>query len=164
MTEVTSSDCRTEDGVTVGLIDSVITMLQLLKDRDLTSEAAQAALKDLASQEGFASVLRAVAGATDEDSKVTFVINVTEHKHYHLTAPTGERSEPPTIYPRPLPFPQPTEPADPYTFPWKQPWRTRKRYIWGDPVTITYRSNNRTDAVGLTDPRLLGSLTLPNNM
>jgi hypothetical protein len=50
MTE-TVTDCRTEEGVTVGLIDSLITICRILRRRDLSSPAIQEALKDLAQDE-----------------------------------------------------------------------------------------------------------------
>ncbi len=43
----TETNCRSEEGITVGLIDSMLSIAQLLKDRDMTSEAIQEALIDL---------------------------------------------------------------------------------------------------------------------
>lgn len=45
MTEIT--DCRSEDGITVGLIDSMLTLSYLLHERNLDSPAVREALKDL---------------------------------------------------------------------------------------------------------------------
>lgn len=45
----TETDCRTEEGVTVGLIDSIIAVARILKDRDLSSTAVKEALRDLKS-------------------------------------------------------------------------------------------------------------------
>ena len=51
MTDHTYSDCRTEEGITVGIIDSIITLSRLLKNRDKTSHAIQSALQDLSVDE-----------------------------------------------------------------------------------------------------------------
>lgn len=45
--EHTSTDCRTPDGVTVGLIDGVIATCRVLRERNLTTPAVLAALSDL---------------------------------------------------------------------------------------------------------------------
>lgn len=50
MTE-TSTDCRTEEGVTVGLVDAVISLARVLRGRDLADPAVVEALRDLASDE-----------------------------------------------------------------------------------------------------------------
>lgn len=47
MVEHTRTDCRTIDGVTVGLIDGLIATCGVLMQRDLTKHAVQAALADL---------------------------------------------------------------------------------------------------------------------
>lgn len=46
---VAHTDCGSEDGITVGLIDSIITSCRVLSSRDLTCEAAVEALRDLRS-------------------------------------------------------------------------------------------------------------------
>jgi hypothetical protein len=53
-----STDCRTEEGVTVGLIDSIITAARVLAGRDLQSPAILEALKDLRSDEDVARLIR----------------------------------------------------------------------------------------------------------
>lgn len=50
MTEA-ATDCRSEDGITVGLIDSLIAIGRVLADRDFTNPAVQEALKDFAQDE-----------------------------------------------------------------------------------------------------------------
>src|SRR4051812_13247131 len=55
------TDCRTEDGVTVGLIDALGTIVRVLATRDLESEAAREALADLGSDEDLRRVLVAAA-------------------------------------------------------------------------------------------------------
>ena len=42
-----STDCRSEVGITVGLIDTIITASRVLKERDLSDSEVQEALKDL---------------------------------------------------------------------------------------------------------------------
>lgn len=45
-----SVDCRSEDGQTVGMIDTAILMLQLLQNRNLSSAPVVEALRDLKAQ------------------------------------------------------------------------------------------------------------------
>lgn len=45
------TDCRSEEGITVGLVDALITLLRILRHRDLSPEAVQEALADLAADE-----------------------------------------------------------------------------------------------------------------
>ena len=52
-----STDCRSEDGITVSLIDSIISICRVLKTRDLTSGDAQEALKDLSDDEDLKYIL-----------------------------------------------------------------------------------------------------------
>jgi hypothetical protein len=53
----THTDCRSETGITVGLIDAVITIVHLLAERDLSSPEVQEALKDLRQDEDLRKVL-----------------------------------------------------------------------------------------------------------
>lgn len=57
MTRVTTTDCRSFDGVTVGLIDSIITAARVLKHRDKTSPDVQEALADLRDDQDVAELL-----------------------------------------------------------------------------------------------------------
>ncbi len=57
-TKTTKTDCREEIGITVGLIDSIITQCRILKTRDLKSKAVQEALKDLYSDEDLKFILK----------------------------------------------------------------------------------------------------------
>lgn len=50
-TTQTSTDCRDETGITVGLIDAIITLARLLKDRDLSAVEVREALADLQTDE-----------------------------------------------------------------------------------------------------------------
>lgn len=52
------TDCRSEAGITVGLIDSVITIARVLRHRDLSVPEVVEALRDLATDEDIAAVLR----------------------------------------------------------------------------------------------------------
>lgn len=45
------TDCRTEEGKTVGLIDSIIFIARILSERDLSTETVQSALKDFRNDE-----------------------------------------------------------------------------------------------------------------
>lgn len=47
------TDCRTEEGVTVGLIDAIITLFRVLRKRDLSGIETMEALRDLAQDEDF---------------------------------------------------------------------------------------------------------------
>ncbi len=61
MAEATTC-CRSEEGVTVGIIDSFITLARLMKGRDLSSEAVQEALADLRADEDVAALLEVSNG------------------------------------------------------------------------------------------------------
>lgn len=52
-----TTDCRTEVGVTVGLIDSLIAIARVLAKRDLSPAEAREALADLRADEDMARVL-----------------------------------------------------------------------------------------------------------
>jgi hypothetical protein len=52
-------DCRSPEGVTIGLIDALISVARVLKGRDFTSPEVQEALKDLAQDEDLLSILYA---------------------------------------------------------------------------------------------------------
>ncbi|MFB4307002.1 hypothetical protein [Actinomadura sp. GTD37] len=52
-------DCRSPAGVTVGLIDSIITAARVLRDRDLSHPAVREALADLAEDEDVARLMPA---------------------------------------------------------------------------------------------------------
>lgn len=47
----TTTDCRSEEGITVGLVDAIISISRVLAKRDLSPHAVQEALKDLAADE-----------------------------------------------------------------------------------------------------------------
>lgn len=50
-TEQTNTDCRSRNGITVALIDTISFLLKQLHDRSLKSKEVQAALKDLQADE-----------------------------------------------------------------------------------------------------------------
>ena len=52
-TKQSHTDCRTEEGITVGLIDTLITVCRVLRHRDLSDKEVKEALKDLSSDEDF---------------------------------------------------------------------------------------------------------------
>ena len=54
----TYTDCRTEEGITVGLIDSIITLARLLRTRKFKTSAIQQALINLRSDEDVAWITR----------------------------------------------------------------------------------------------------------
>lgn len=54
---MTSTDCRTEVGVTVGLVDAVITMCRVLVTRPLVDPEVVEALADLRSDEDVRAVV-----------------------------------------------------------------------------------------------------------
>lgn len=53
----THTDCRSEEGVTVGLIDSIISIMRILVHRDMDAKCVQEALKDLREDEDVKTVL-----------------------------------------------------------------------------------------------------------
>lgn len=62
--DVISSDCRTEEGITIGLIDAIISISRILAKRDLTSENIKQVLLDLQCDEDLWKLLE-----TEEDKK-----------------------------------------------------------------------------------------------
>lgn len=52
-----STNCRDEEGVTVGLVDALISIGRILANRDLNQPAVREALKDLADDEDMAKIL-----------------------------------------------------------------------------------------------------------
>lgn len=55
MSQVTThTNCREVNGITVGLIDGIIAMARVIRQRDLTDEAVLEALADLRSDEDIA--------------------------------------------------------------------------------------------------------------
>lgn len=63
-------DCRSEDGVTVGLVDAVISILRVLAPRDLSTTHAQEALEDLTQDPDLRTVLAARQPPTDAPNLV----------------------------------------------------------------------------------------------
>lgn len=60
----TYGDCRTEEGITTGLIDAWITLARVLARRDLTPFAVAEALADLGADEDVAAILAAGRGVS----------------------------------------------------------------------------------------------------
>jgi hypothetical protein len=51
------TDCRDEDGITVGLVDAIISIARVLARKDLDASAVREALKDLAEDEDLRKIL-----------------------------------------------------------------------------------------------------------
>jgi len=64
------TDCRSETGVTVGLLDAIITILRIVAKRDLSPPEVEEALRDLAHDEDLAFLLTAVP--TTNKQGITF--------------------------------------------------------------------------------------------
>lgn len=56
-----SQDCRSEEGITVGLVDAIISILRVLAPRDLCTTNVQEALADLSEDPDFRTVCTALA-------------------------------------------------------------------------------------------------------
>jgi hypothetical protein len=54
-------DCRSDEGVTVGLIDAIISIARILVHRDVSPRVVKEALADLADDEDVAAVMFAAA-------------------------------------------------------------------------------------------------------
>jgi hypothetical protein len=52
-------DCRSEEGQTIGLVDSLLYIARALAPRDMSTKYVQEALADLLEDEAFKTVLRA---------------------------------------------------------------------------------------------------------
>lgn len=61
MTTHTTTECRTPDGITVGLLDSINTIAQLLVIRDFSAPEVQEALRDLRDDRAFQDIQLAMA-------------------------------------------------------------------------------------------------------
>ena len=56
----THTECRSETGITVGLVDALISILRVLSPRDLTEQEVTEALKDLKEDPDFKTLLDAL--------------------------------------------------------------------------------------------------------
>lgn len=54
---MSETDCRSEEGVTVGLIDSLISICRVLSKREMNTKSIQEALCDLSTDEDVNKVL-----------------------------------------------------------------------------------------------------------
>lgn len=68
--EVIETDCRSEEGVTVGLIDALIAICRPLATRDLATPAACAALEDLRSDSDALAIFLGLPPAADGEREV----------------------------------------------------------------------------------------------
>lgn len=48
-----TTDCKSPDGITVGIIDAIITLCHLLQSRSIDSQEAKEALRDLLTDDSF---------------------------------------------------------------------------------------------------------------
>ena len=55
--------CRSDEGITVGIVDSIITSLRLLKTRDLDPQLVQESLLDIGDDPDFDFLLDAIKNA-----------------------------------------------------------------------------------------------------
>jgi hypothetical protein len=62
------TSCRSEVGVTVGLIDAMISIARVLARRPIDGPTVRAALTDLASDEDVRAIMRAGAGQKSEEA------------------------------------------------------------------------------------------------
>lgn len=72
----TATDCRSEVGITVGLIDGMIAIARVLKQRDLSSPEVRQALKDLRSDEDIYSLLNCQQNALTTQEEITPYVGV----------------------------------------------------------------------------------------
>lgn len=62
---IIKTDCRSDEGVTVGLIDSIIYTCRVLACRDLSTEVVMEALKDLHSDEDVDTIFKKAVNFLD---------------------------------------------------------------------------------------------------
>jgi hypothetical protein len=65
------TDCRTYDGITVGLIDSLIFISRILRHRDLSSTDVKDSLADIANDDDLRFLLSMSIAQVSMDSQVT---------------------------------------------------------------------------------------------
>lgn len=61
MTSHTTTECRSPDGITTGLVDSIHTVCQVLVLQDLSAPTVKEALKDLRDDPAFQDIQLAMA-------------------------------------------------------------------------------------------------------
>lgn len=61
------TDCRSEEGITVGVIDALITLVYLLRNRDTSPPVVKEALRDLGASEEFHYLKRITEHSDSED-------------------------------------------------------------------------------------------------
>ncbi|MGY1950083.1 hypothetical protein [Pseudomonas pergaminensis] len=78
---VTQTDCRTDVGVSVGLIDSIITTARVLSGRILDSVEVQEALRDLRADKDVRSLLVVPAKpVTNTETVANIIRDICEHE------------------------------------------------------------------------------------
>ena len=91
--EVIETDCRSEEGVTVGLIDALIAICRPLATRDLATPATCAALEDLRSDSDALAIFLGLPPAADEVRRLRERISQLE-KLLSCAATYATRMEP----------------------------------------------------------------------
>jgi len=61
----TTTDCRSEEGITVGLIDGMMAIARVLVKRNLSGKATREALRDFGEDEDIHTLMRRVGEITD---------------------------------------------------------------------------------------------------
>lgn len=61
--------CRSDEGITVGIIDSIITSLRLLKNRNLSPSSVQEALLDIGDDPDFDYLLNEIEKTKENNKK-----------------------------------------------------------------------------------------------
>ncbi len=67
MTNTTHTDCRSNTGITVGVIDAIITLCRFLKGRDMDTLEIVEALKDIGNDEDFSRLLHHIRNTVQND-------------------------------------------------------------------------------------------------
>lgn len=67
MTDSNAIDCRSPEGVTIGLIDAIISIARIVAKRDLKNPAVQEALKDFAQDEDIQKIIYEAGWALEKD-------------------------------------------------------------------------------------------------
>lgn len=67
MTNTTYTDCRSNTGITIGIIDAIITLCRLLQGRDIDAPEIAEALKDIGNDEDFSRLLHHIRNTVQND-------------------------------------------------------------------------------------------------
>ncbi len=64
---ISFTDCRSNTGITVGIIDAIVTLCRLLHGRDMDTPEIVEALKDIGSDEDFSRLLHHIRDTVQND-------------------------------------------------------------------------------------------------